>query len=301
MKRALVTGSAGFVGRHFQRYLEHKDWDVWGIDLRNPDPVNALDIFREGTDQYDLVVHCAYHVGGRQGIDGYNFNFAQNIELDAAMFQWALRTHQKHVVYFSSSAAYPVEYQTNSWISYWGTQNARLTEEDINFSHILPPDAYYGLAKLSGEHTARLARKHGLKVTVVRPFSGYGADQDLDYPFPAILKRVKEGKNHVWGTKYQARDWIYISDVVLGTMAVVYSGYEQPVNLCTGRPTTMETLVRMMYHAIHPTESHVIEVTDDPTGVMGVFHRVGNPEVMERFYTPRISLEDGIAIAVGQR
>lgn len=300
MKRALITGSAGFVGRNFQRHLENQGWDAWGVDLVNLDPVAALDIFRDTTDIYDLVVHCAYHVGGREAIDGLNLNFARNLELDATMFQWALRTNQKHVVYFSSSAAYPIEYQTSNWIKYWGTEKGCLTEEDINFKHILPPDAYYGLAKLTGEHMACLARNHGLKVTVVRPFSGYGIGQSKDYPFIAILNRVLQGKYHVWGSKYQARDWIHISDVVRGAMAVVESGYDHPVNLCTGRPTTMESLVRMMYRALHPGEDSAIDVTEDQSAPMGVFHRVGNPGVMERFYTPRITLEDGIAMAVGE-
>ena len=51
------------------------------------------------------------------------------------------------------------------------------------------PDMSYGWAKLNNEYLSKLAfDKYNIKNTVFRPFSGYGYDQDLNYPFPSILK-----------------------------------------------------------------------------------------------------------------
>lgn len=36
---------------------------------------------------------------------------AENFAIDSDMFRWAARTGQRKVIYFSSSAAYPVQYQ----------------------------------------------------------------------------------------------------------------------------------------------------------------------------------------------
>ena len=48
------------------------------------------------------------------------------------------------------------------------------------------PDLSYGWAKLNNEYLASLAyEKYGIKNTIFRPFSGYGSDQDLNYPFQA--------------------------------------------------------------------------------------------------------------------
>jgi nucleoside-diphosphate-sugar epimerase len=57
--------------------------------------------------------------------------------------------------------------------------------------------------------------KHKIKNTVFRPFSGYGSDQDLNYPFPSIIKRamliMNLKKNFVvWGTGLQMRDFVFI-------------------------------------------------------------------------------------------
>ena len=37
--------------------------------------------------------------------------------------------------------------------------------------------------------------KYGIKSVCYRPFSGYGEDQDLNYPFPSICKRILKNKN----------------------------------------------------------------------------------------------------------
>ena len=130
-------------------------------------------------------IHAAAIVGGRAKIDGNPLALAVNLELDAAMFQWALRTRPGRVVYLSSSAAYPVGLQ--------GTRDHRpLLEGDIQVDDFWPvfgtPDALYGWAKLTGERLAALARAEGVPVSVVRPFSGYSHDQSEDYPFPAFAR-----------------------------------------------------------------------------------------------------------------
>lgn len=302
MKKALVTGSAGLVGRHFTRHLEAGGWEVMTVDLT--DGTDALQAFRWEIERYDLVIHAAYHVGGRAAIDGTNVNLIYNLQLDAAMFDWAVRTRQKRVLYFSSSAAYPVEYQTREWVRQWGKHDARLEEKDVNLDHILQPDAHYGWAKVTGERQAAVARAHGIPVTVVRPFSGYAEDQSLDYPFPSIVHRALEGRYHVWGPRGQVRDWIHVDDVIGACMAIIEDGTEDPVNLCTGRAVTMADLMRMVIaeaHSRHPSDFphsddiEILHLEDKPTGV---YHRVGDPTLMDRFYSHRVSLETGIRRAV---
>lgn len=304
-KTALVTGSAGFVGRHMTRELEARGYDVYGVDL----PRDANQVFRSSLKRHDLVVHCAFHVGGRAAIDGVNTNFLKNLQLDSAMFEWAIRTKQKRVLYFSSSAAYPVSMQ--SCVGKCRDQNCcpdigfRLNENDIDLSGPEMPDSNYGWAKLTGERMAEDARRNALAVSVVRPFSGYGEDQSLVYPFPSIVQRASRGDLSVWGSQGQTRDWIHVSDVVRGALAVVDSETTDPVNLCTGIGTEMGELAEMIWHQasdiacppeyLHNMHRKVEYLTDKPTGV---FYRVGDPSRFNQYYTPTISVEEGIRRAL---
>jgi len=80
------------------------------------------------------------------------------------------------------------------------------------------PDQTYGFAKLAGEFLARAAvRQYGMDVVIYRPFSGYGEDQALDYPFPSIIQRGgQNARIRSWsgGSGLQTRDFIHIDDVV---------------------------------------------------------------------------------------
>ena len=149
---------------------------------------------------------------------------------------------------------------------------------------------------------ARAAGANGLRVHVVRPFSGYGEDQALDYPFPSIIQRAKARDLSVWGPPGQTRDWIHISDICKGTLSIYENDERRPVNLCTGRGVEMGALMTLAFNSL-PTEVrsnvdtdyklHYLE--DMPTGV---FHRVGDPSRMNEHYTAQISIEEGIARAL---
>ena len=207
--KALVSGSRGFVGRHMVAELERRGYGVAGIDLRDGD--DCVEWFQDPafTVRFDLVVHCAFHVGGRAAIDGDASLLAKNLQIDSALFDWARRTKQGRVLYFSSSAAYPVSLQSED------VAGLRLIESDVHKAGgVGAPDARYGWAKFTGELMAKAARESGLAVTVVRPFSGYGEDQDDTYPFRAMVERARRREDPfvVWGPGTQVRDWIHVRD-----------------------------------------------------------------------------------------
>jgi len=282
MRRCLITGAAGFVGRHMAQELVDRGWDVDPWDLVADR--NAHDLFHGGCPVYDLVIHLAYHIGGRASIDSKFRLLTRNAHLDAAMFEWAIQT-QLRVLYFSSSAAYPAALQT-------GEFETRLTEEDIDLDDVAQPDSRYGWAKLCGEQLARAATETGLAVHVVRPFSGYAEDQPLDYPFPSIIERARRGDFSVWGPPGQVRDFIHIDDVVAGALAVVDADERRPVNLCTGHGVEFGDLMRLA--AGRPD----VRVEYEPDMPTGVYYRVGDPTRMTEIYTPKITIEEGVERAL---
>ena len=284
--KILITGDAGFVGRAYRRALDGQGHEIVGVDIVNG--VDARDFFRTDNTYFDRVIHLAAVVGGRKMIEGSPLALAVDLSIDAEMYGWALRTRPGCITYFSSSAAYPIAYQTSSTFG-------ALMEDDIDLKAIGTPDLSYGWAKLTGEMLAQHARKEGLTVHIYRPFSGYGADQDLDYPFPSFIERAKRGDNpfDVWGDGTQARDFIHIDDVVAGALAGCEAGVEV-ANLCTGRATTFNDLAKLVMYenqAIAP----IRHLEAEPIGVM---YRVGDPTKMHEFYTPKISLEEGIRMAL---
>jgi nucleoside-diphosphate-sugar epimerase len=228
-------------------------------------------------------VHCAAVVGGRTMIDGAPLTLAvEDLSLDAMMFRWAMRTRPWRVVYFSSSAAYPIHLQERG-------QDLRLSEDDLRLNHPREPDQTYGWVKLTGERLAAEANACGIRTHVFRPFSGYGRDQALDYPFPTFLARARDAKAEtfeVWGDGTQVRDFVHIDDVVGAVMAAIEDEYLSPLNIGTGRGITFDDLAEACMGAtgnVRPIE-HLL---DKP---VGVHCRVADIGKLSEVYTPKVTL-----------
>ena len=279
----LVTGHKGFVGRNFISKLSTTKNNITGVDIK--DGNDCRDFFKESDKKFDLVIHLAAIVGGRETIEGRPLAVADNFSIDAEFFQWCLKTKPKKVVYFSSSAAYPTYYQTPH-------AHRLLKETDCDITSIKNPDLTYGWSKLVGEYLSSFVDN----VYVFRPFSGYGTDQELNYPFPMYVKRAVDKTNpfEVWGTGTQTRDFIHIRDIVEAVLTAVDLDVRGPINLGWGRSTSFLELADLVCKEVGYTPN-ILTRPDKPVGCM---HRVSDNSKLLSFYTPKITLEEGIKEAI---
>ena len=105
--KILITGHMGFVGKYFmEKYSSH---DILGIDIKEGN--DCRDFFKSSNEYFDLVIHLAAIVGGRATIEGSPLSVATDLSIDSELCQWAIKNKPGRIVYFSSSAAYPIEYQ----------------------------------------------------------------------------------------------------------------------------------------------------------------------------------------------
>lgn len=282
----LITGSEGFVGRYFRKYFELNGKDnLTLIDIKKG--IDCRHFFHREDKQYDLVIHLAAIVGGRESIEGRPLAVADNLSIDSEFFQWCLKTNPKKIVYFSSSAAYPTWMQSDAY------PTKRLVEDDVDLTFFDgAPDMTYGWSKLTGEYLSQFVPN----VHIFRPFSGYGWDQDLTYPFPMYVKRAVERQDpfEVWGPGTQTRDFIHMRDVVKAVMTAVEENIQGPTNLGTGRATSFIELAQMCMKEV----GYQGDIKTRPDKPVGCMHRVSDNSKLLSFYTPKITLEQGIAEAV---
>lgn len=239
------------------------------------------------------IYHLASIVGGRALIDGDPLLVSYDLAIDSLMFLWATRFPEKieRILYASSSAAYPTRLQSKE-------KTVALAEDYINFSGELgQPDMTYGWSKLSGEYLARLAHeKYGLHVACVRPFSGYGEDQDLTYPVPSIALRVARHDNpiEVWGTGEQGRDFVHIDDCIDAMFIILNKVKDgRGVNIGSGSLTSFNELIKIMCK-IEGYDADIRRLLEKPVGVQS---RYADTNYLNNTigWQPSVSLGEGMA------
>ena len=325
----LVTGGCGFVGKHLiNRLLEKTDDcivvvddlcighvpDSWSLEKSNKHlhPISERMIFiyedirryfrkeeyynkeiskffTSWDGRYNDVYHFAAVVGGRSMIEENPLYVAVDLSIDAEFFHWASSHRPDRILYPSSSAAYPIELQSKE-------NHKQLEESDINFNQISSPDLTYGWAKVTGEMLARLChKKTGIHIACIRPFSGYGPGQSLDYPVPSILARIKNNESpiEVWGDGNQSRDFVYIDDVIDAMTHILDNVRDGgALNIASGKATSFNQLITTGMKIVG-INSDIKPLTHKP---VGVHKRYGSPELCRVVtgWESRISLEEGL-------
>ena len=133
----LILGGAGFVGRHYAEYFLKKKEFVEVVDniaplsggihpkkwkLFNPYKYKKFRFYKKDcrkffnqqlSKKYNLVINLAAIVGGREIIEYNPLAVAEDLEIDTAFWRWAVKNKKniKHVITYSSSAAYPIDLQ----------------------------------------------------------------------------------------------------------------------------------------------------------------------------------------------
>jgi len=335
MKIHLISGACGFVGRNMVKRLYRttqdklfivddlsigthpstwmdysgskmiQDLEVIGEDERiyfwkgdfrdllfrfRKNPRHIQETYGIEFEKFTDVFHFAAIVGGRLKIEGDPMSVALDLSIDAEFFYWACQHKPKRVLYPSSSAAYPISLQSP-------TEAIALSESDIDFTKNLGvPDMTYGWSKLTGEFLAQIAARHyGISVVCIRPFSGYGEDQDLTYPVPAIAARAarKENPFEVWGSGKQGRDFVHIDDVldlIFILMDSVSDG--SAYNIGSGKLTSFLDLIGV-FTKIAGYSPEIKPLLDKPVGVHSRYCDMSL--VQEKFgWNPTISVEEGM-------
>lgn len=278
--RALVTGAAGFIGRYVTEAMRAAGHDVVRCDPQSDGRYwNVRDL--HPMDSFDAAIHCAAAVVTTAAKAAAGVGIAENLAIDAAFFQWAAAAKPGRVVYFSSSCVYPLR-----------RSGRPMPESAVSLRQPQWPDGLYGWCKLTGEQLAAQLAADGVPVTVVRPFSVYGPGMRPGFAVSGFCEqaRMRADPLLIWGDAFQTRDFIHVTDVARAVRTIVTDGIGGPVNLGTGRGTSLLELA----HIVTAASGYLPQVKVDESQPAGVLHLVADTGRLREFCEPQVSLEEGI-------
>ena len=247
-EKALVTGAAGFLGRHVAAACQQLGMQVVGLDDLSggfrenvPDGVR----FVEGSVNDDALIHrltesepfdFIYHLAAyaAEGLSHFirRFNYTNNVTGSVTLINAAVRTGVRCFVFTSSIAVY-------------GKNQLPMTEE------LVPrPEDPYGIAKYAVELDLAVAHEmFGLPYVIFRPHNVYGEYQNIADRYRNVVgifmnQTLRGEPMTVFGDGLQTRAFSYIDDVapIIARAPLVPASYNQVFNIGADRPCSVMEL-----------------------------------------------------------
>ena len=249
--KTLVTGGAGFIGNNIVRKLVEdvaevrvldnlstgKKENLTGVsgeidfikgDLTVPEDVD------KAVEGVDYVIHEAALPSVPRSLKNPLKTNKVNVEGTLNVLEAARKHEVKRVVYAGSSSAY-------------GDTPTLPKKEEMPENPLSP----YAVSKLAGEHYCRaFFNSYGLETVVVRYFNVFGARQNPDSQYSAVIPKfitmMSAGENpSVYGDGTQSRDFTYIDNVVDGTVkaCTVKKAAGEVINIACNDRITVNQLV----------------------------------------------------------
>ncbi len=298
-KTVLVTGGAGFIGRHLVNALLDLGKEVVVLDdlstaapKVNPRRVRLIhaDIrepkgIAEAANGADLIFHLAANSNGTISVENIRLDFETNAMGTFNILEAALRAGTKRVLYVSSASVYGVPLQF-----------------PMDEAHPTRPFVPHGASKLAGEMCSlSFSRAYGLPVVIARPFCVYGPGENPGWALVEVSRYLRWHLNnmpiHVVGdVKRKTRDFVHVSDVVQGLMLTADRGDPGEVyNLGSGEEVSM----RQLTDAIGDITGRVASVNEISSVTEDTYRLVSDiSKISSIGYAPRMSLADGLTSLV---
>ncbi len=244
--KIVVTGAAGFLGRHLLPVLrmQYPNASLIGLssqDYNLLDPTQVNKMFSE--QPMDVLIHLAAYSGGIGANGKFPADFFYiNNQLMALVFEAAAKHKIHKLIYTMGGCSYPAK------------ARSPIDEGQMWDGYPQEESAGYSMAKKMGLVASRAYRQqHGLNSVVLVPGNMYGEydnyRENESHVVPAMIRRYHEAKLAgvsqvtMWGSGAPQRDFVYASDVAAAIPYFIeHYNSSDPVNLSSGTITSIKTL-----------------------------------------------------------
>lgn len=299
MKRALITGGAGFLGSHLCDRLLKEGYHVICVDnMITCLPRNIEHLMKD--KRFTLVKHdVSRHIDIDGGLD-YVLHFAcpaspidyqklpiQTMKVDSLGTLNTLglaKAKGAKYLQASTSEVYGDPLVHPQPETYWG-----------NVNPVGPRSVYDEAKRFSEALVMAYHRAHGIDSRIVRIFNTYGPRMRFDdgRVVPCFICQALRGDDlTVFGDGKQTRSFCYIDDEIEGIWRLMQSDYHEPVNIGNPCEYNMIQLAKMVIKLTNSKSKITYKPLpkDDP--------RVRCPDITLAKkllkWGPKVDLEDGL-------
>ena len=250
--KILVTGGAGFIGKHLVEFLLGKNNVVTIFDnFSNSTKESINGIIKKGakiiegditkisdiekiTGDQEIVIHLAAKISVSESITNPSNTFLVNINGTRNILEFCEKSKINHIIVASSAAVYGE-----------GNQYTKIIE-----TQKLNPISPYGESKMKMEQEIeKFVKNKNLTCTILRFFNIYGLNQSDEYAgvISKFLKKANQKEDlEIFGDGLQTRDFVAIHDVIQSIYNALIYNKNGIFNIASGKKITIKELAKQM-------------------------------------------------------
>ena len=262
MKKILITGAGGFIGRNLVNELSvDKKNLVYALDDNSRGSLKKIikkkNIIKKNIDVTNfeklekliknISFDTCYHLAAINGTKNF-YNIPEKVlevgvQGTSNIINLIKKYKVKKFIFFSSSEAYqkPKKIPTDE-------------EEELKIPDVFNPRLSYGGSKIIGElMTINYLRKSKINYYIIRPHNVYGPDMGDDHVLPELAKKIKKKLKlkkiniKIFGSGKETRSFIYIKDAVRAIILISDKGKPNQVyNLGNNQEKTIIDIIIVM-------------------------------------------------------
>lgn len=305
MKRALVTGAAGFLGSHLVEKLLRENYLVDGIDnLITGNILNIKHILSEKkfnfiqndlldfdlnsfNSRFDVIFHAASPASPPKYFEFPFETLRINAEGTIKVAEFATKNDAR-LIYFSTSEIYGDPEVHPQPEEYWGNVNP------------IGPRSVYDESKRYGEAVvSHFKRNNNLNAGIIRIFNTYGPRLDKfdGRVISNFLNQAIQGVPlTIYGDGSQTRSFCFVSDLIEGIWRFSQISDFGPVNLGNDKEISLNNLFEELQKIIGQNleKKYLDKLQDDP--------QRRKPDLTKAKkllnWSPSVNLQDGLQITL---
>lgn len=310
MRKALITGGAGFIGSHLANNLIREGYEVDLLDnfsravkdsnlkeLLASNKVHLIDgdICESGclekmSENYNYIFHFAAIIGVARVLKEPYRVLNENVLMLSRMIDFARRQKElKRFIFASTSEVYA------GTLEHFDLPLPTPEETPLAITGLKQPRASYMLSKIYGE---AMANQSGLPVTIIRPHNFYGPRMGLAHVIPELLQKAyfsEEGQPLEVSSLNHKRTFCYISDAVemIRRLAESEKSLGEVYNVGNENP---EVTIEEVAQVVIDTVGKSVKISPRPATPGSPSRRCPKMNRTKDItgFTPSISLDEGV-------
>lgn len=250
MKKILIFGSNGLVGKSLQRQFQKKyKQENLFFSNRNDTDLFSFQETKKTIDSFepDVLINAAAKVGGIYANNSQRTEFLiENLKINLNIFESCIEHKNTLIINLGSSCIYPLDAPNP------------IKESSIMTGSLEPTNSPYAMAKLTSIELANsLNIQFGHTVVNLMPTNLYGPEDNFSemdsHVIPGLINRMHRATRNgeeifkIWGTGKPRREFMHVDDLANAIDFIIENKVEEPlINVGSSKEVTIKELAELL-------------------------------------------------------